>query len=210
MIFDKLANVITRRYKLIIVVWIIALLVAIPAMLNVSNAVQYDTDMSGGAANESTQVDQLVKENFQGSVANSTLIIVLQTYNMTAAQSQAFVMELQQRLGASTDITYLERTTSIYSYSDTILQMAIMQLGPEMRPAEAQVNQSAFLLWGIPALHVQNWAGNTSDSEAYNLTVAQLQVYLNGQDANTSAMAMGYYQAFAAAWNGTASDPFAE
>ena len=207
MIFDKLANVITRRYKLIIVFWIIALLVAVPAMLNVSNAVQYETDLGGSTSNESSQVDQLVKENFQSSVANSTLIIVLQSYNMTAAQSQDFVMKLQQRLVASPDIVYMEGTTSIYSYSDTIFQMAIMQLGSEIRPAEAQVNQSAFLLWGIPALHVQNWVATHSDSEAYNLTVAQLQVYLTGQDANSSAMAMGYYQGFAAAWNSTASDP---
>jgi RND superfamily putative drug exporter len=207
MIFDKLANVITRRYKWIIAFWVVALLVAIPAMLNVGNAVQYDTDMSGGQDNESGQVDKIIKANFQSSVANSTLIIVLQSYNMTAAQSQEFVMTLQQRLGASSDILYLEGTSSIYSYSDAILQMAILQLGPEIRPAEAQVNQSAFLLWGIPALHVQNWIGSHSDSEAYNLTVAQLQVYLSGQDANTSAMAMGYYQAFAATWNSTAADP---
>ena len=207
MIFDKLANVITKRYKWIIAIWIVALLVAIPAMLNVNDAVQYDSDMTGGKDNESLRVDEIIKENFQSSVANSTLIIVLQSNNMTDAQSQEFVLALQQRLENSENILFLEGTSSIYSYSSTVLQMAVLQLGPEMRPAEVQVNQSAFLLWGIPALHAQNWATYQSDSGAYNATFAQLQAYLVNAEANASALAMGYYMSFAATWNGTSIDP---
>jgi putative drug exporter of the RND superfamily len=207
MIFDKLANVITKRYKLIIAIWIIALLIAVPAMLSVNSAVQYNTDMTAGQDNESLRVDQIVKANFQSSVANSTLIIVLQTDNMTDAQSRDFVLELQKELEASQNILYLEGTSSIYSYSSTVLQTYILQLGPEMRPVEVQINQSAFMLWGIPALHAQNWASTGSDSDAYNLTIAQLQVMLQNVDANTSAVAMGYYHAFAGTWNSTSVDP---
>ena len=207
MIFDKLANVITRRYKWIIAIWIVALLIAIPAIMNVSNAVTYSTDLTAGQDNESLRVSKIIEENFQNSVANSTLIIVMQSNNMTDAQSRDFVLELQQRLDESQNILYLEGTSSIYSYSDTVLQSYILQIGPQIRPAESQVNQSAFTLWGIPALQAQNWAAVHSDSEAYNLTSAQLHAVLQNYDANTSALAMSYYGAFAATWNGTSSDP---
>ncbi|HEY3421162.1 MAG TPA: MMPL family transporter [Methanomassiliicoccales archaeon] len=206
MIFDKLANVVTRRYKLIIAIWIVALLVAIPAMLNVSNAVSYNTDMTAGQDNESLRVAQIVEKDFQNSVANSTLIIVLQSNNMTDAQSRDFVLELQKRLETSPNILYLEGTSSIYTYSETVLQTYITQLGAQMRPVESQINQSAFMIWGIPALHASNWAATGSDSEAYNITIAQLRVMLSNYDANISAMALGYYGMFAATWNSTASD----
>ncbi len=207
MIFDKLANLVTKRYKLIIAIWIVALLVAVPAMLSVNNAVSYNTDMTAGQDNESLRVAQIVEKNFQSSVANSTLIIVLQSGNMTDAQARDFVLELQNRLDASQNILYLEGASSIYTYSETVLQTYILQLGAQMRPVESQVNQSAFMLWGIPALHATNWASTHSDSEAYNTTIAQLQVILSNYDTNTSALAMGYYKAFAATWNSTASDP---
>jgi RND superfamily putative drug exporter len=207
MIFDKLANLVTKRYKLIIAIWIVALLVAVPAMLSVNNAVSYNTDMTAGQDNESLRVAQIIEKNFQSSVANSTLIIVLQSGNMTDAQSRDFVLELQNRLDAAQNILYLEGTSSIYTYSETVLQTYILQLGAQMRPVESQVNQSAFMLWGIPALHATNWATTHSDSEAYNTTITQLHVILSNYDANTSALALGYYKAFAATWNLTASDP---
>ncbi len=131
----------------------------------------------------------------------------MQSNNMTDAQSRDFVLELQQRLDSSQDIPYLEGASSIYSYSDTVLQSYILQIGPQIRPAESQVNQSAFMLWGIPALQAQNWASTHSDSEAYNITSAQLHAVLQNYDANTSALAMSYYGSFAATWNGTSSDP---
>ena len=130
----------------------------------------------------------------------------MQSNNMTDAQSRDFVLELQQRLDASQNILYLEGTSSIYSYSDTVLQSYIMQIGPQIRSAESQVNQSAFMLWGIPALHAKNWASTQSDFEAYNITSAQLLAILQNYDANTSALALSYYGAFSATWNSTSSD----
>jgi putative drug exporter of the RND superfamily len=78
-----------------------------------------------------------------------------------------------------------------------------------MRPAQQQVNSTAFLLWGVPALHVQNWAVSHSDSEAYNATSVQLVYYLTQQGANQTQiqLTMGYYNAFAAAWNASGADP---
>ncbi|HOO04674.1 MAG TPA: MMPL family transporter, partial [Methanomassiliicoccales archaeon] len=156
---------------------------------------------------------EIIEENFQGTVANSTLIIVITSDNMTSPEARDFVLQLQKELEAA-DLAYFEGVSSIYSYSGMVLYAAITELGPQMYEAEEQVNQSAFLLWGIPAMHAWNWAGyHDSDPNetnatvyAYQSTSATLRTYLPGMDANITAIALGYYSAFADAWNATSDN----
>ncbi|MDD1771383.1 MAG: MMPL family transporter [Methanomassiliicoccales archaeon] len=211
MVFDKLAKAVTKHYKVIIVIWVIALLFSVPAMMSLGDVVSYDTEMTSEDKSESTIASQIIAENFQGSVSNSTLIIVLQSDNMTEADARDYVIELQQDL-ESADLPYLESTASIYSYSAQILFLTIYELGPRMYAAEEQINQSAFLFWGIPAMHAQNWAGyfagdaneTNATAYAYAATSAALSTYLSGMDANMTSLAFGYYSAFAGSWNATA------
>lgn len=205
MIFDKIANGITKHHKIIIVAWIVALLISVPAMLLVNSAVEYQVSFTTGDEYESARANEIITENFQNSVANGTLIIVLQSNNVTNASARDFVLALQQRIENSQDLKYLLGTSSIYSYSTTILDQVVLELGPNMRPTEQSISMSSFLLWGIPAMHVANWNASYSDSDAYNATSAMLTAYLSqiNADANTTALAFGYYNAFAATWNFT-------
>ena len=211
MVFDKLANIVTKRYKLIIVIWIVLLLLSVPAMMGLDDVVSYESEMTSEDRNESTVAAEIIADNFQGSVANSTVIIVLQSDDMTTPEARDFVLELQNDL-TSADLDYMESIGSIYAYSGTVLYTAINELGPQMYMAEEQVNQSAFLFWGLPAMHVQAWAGyfasdmneTNASTYAYSATMAALNTYSSQMDANMSAMAFGYYGAFANAWNATA------
>lgn len=214
MVFDKLANTVTKHYKLIIVIWVILLLLSVPAMMSLDSVVSYDSEMTSEDQNESTIAAKIIADNFQGSVANSTLIIVLQSDDMTTAEARDFVLELQNDL-TSADLEYMESIGSIYAYSGTVLYMAINELGPQMYLAEEQVNQSAFLFWGAPAMHAQAWAGyfdsdmneTNASAYAYTSTMAALNMYASQMDTNMSAMVFGYYDAFANAWNDTAAVP---
>lgn len=216
MVFDRLANVVTKHYKLIIVVWLALLLLSVPAMMGLDGVVSYDSEMTSEDRNESTIAAEIIADNFQGSVANSTLIIVLQSDDMTTAEARDFVLELQNELNLA-DLAYMEENGigSIYNYAAAVLGMAINELGPQMYMAEEQVNQSAFLFWGVPAMHVQAWAGHfasdmnetNASAYAYSATTTALNMYASQMDANMSALAFGYYGAFANAWNATASVP---
>ena len=214
MVFDRLANIVTKHYKLIIVIWVALLLLSIPAMMGLNDVVNYDSEMTSDNSNESTIAAEIVADNFQGSVANSTVLIVLRSDDMTTPEARDFVLELQNDL-TSADLVYMESIGSIYAYSGTVLYMAINQLGPQMYMAEEEVNQSAFLFWGAPAMHVQAWANHfasdmnetNASAHAYMATMAALNMYSSQMDANMSAMTFGYYGAFANAWNATASFP---
>ncbi|HQN76276.1 MAG TPA: hypothetical protein PLQ92_05995, partial [Methanomassiliicoccales archaeon] len=131
MVFDRLANTVTKHYKLIIAIWVVILLLSVPAILSLGSVVKYDTEMTSENQNESTIAAEIIADNFQGSVANSTLIIVLQSDDMTTAEARDFVLKLQNDL-ASADLAYIENIGSIYAYSGTVLYMAINELGPQM------------------------------------------------------------------------------
>lgn len=214
MVFDRLANTVTKHYKLIIVIWVVLLLLSVPAMMSLDGVVSYDSEMTSENDNESTIASEIIADNFQGSVANSTLIIILQSDDMTTAEARDFVLELQNDLKTA-DLPYMESIGSIYAYSGTVLFMAVNELGPQMYVAEEQVNQSAFLFWGVPAMHAQAWIGyygsdmneTNASAYAYTTTMAALSAYASQMNADQSAMAFGYYGAFANAWNSTSSVP---
>ncbi len=206
MIFEKIADFVTKHYKLIIVFWLVALLVSVPAIMSVDQAVQYETDFGTGDGYESLQAQKIIDEYFQTSVANGTLLVLLQGNDVTDVSARDFVLKLQETIDGSQDLRYYQDFSSIYTYySSMVLEKGIPQLGMAMRPAEQSVNMSAFLLWGIPALHVSNWGQSGSDAAAYTATTTALSSYLaqSQADANTTALAFGYYNAFAGAWNDT-------
>jgi len=206
MIFEKIADFVTKHYKLIIVFWLVALLVSVPAIMSVDQAVQYETDFGTGDGYESLQAQKIIDEYFQTSVANGTLLVLLQGNDVTDVSARDFVLKLQETIDSSQDLRYYQNFSSIYTYyGSMVLEKGIPQLGMSMRPVEQSVNMSAFLLWGIPALHVSNWGQSGSDAAAYTATTTALSSYLAQfqADANTTALAFGYYNAFAGAWNNT-------
>jgi RND superfamily putative drug exporter len=216
MIFDRIASVITKHYKMVLIIWVMALLVSVPAMLQVNSVVQYQESQMASGSYESLQAQDVVSQQFQSSVANGTILVVLQANDVTDAASRDFVLALQQRILASNDIRFLENITSAYSATSMMMDQVVLQLGPAMRPAELQVNTSAFLLFGIPAAHMSAWIQvrtasptlNVTDTDAqtFNLTKAYLDAYLQTADPQTKALTYQYYFAITNVWNATSSN----
>ena len=209
MVFDKLANLVTRHYKLILIAWIIILIISVPAIMQVDKVMSYESNGVTSGDYESVKAAEIITSEFQGSVANGTILIVLQADDVTDVSSRDYVLSLQDKIMSSTELQDFTGMTSAYTVNSMIMFQTVLALGPTMRPAEQQVNSTAFLLWGVPALHVQNWTVSHSDSEAYYSTSTQLQYYLTQQGANQTQiqLTMGYYDAFAAAWNSSGADP---
>ncbi len=208
MMFEKIADFVTKHYKLIIVLWIAALLVAVPAILSVDQAVQYESDFGTGDGFESLQAQKIIEEQFQSTVANGTLIVLLQGNDVTDASARDLVLNLQDAVEGSSDLRYYQNYSSIYSYYQSmVLENGIPQLGASLRTVENSTGMTAFMLWGIPAMHAGNWADSGSDATAYATTRAAVTAYLTQAqaDAATTAMALGYYGAFAQAWNATSN-----
>ena len=211
MLFEKIADGVVRHYKKIIVIWVIALMLAVPAMLNIDSVMDYQMDLGSGEDQESIRAQRIMADNFQQSVANGTILIVLQADDVTSPAMREYVLSLQERILSSPDVTNLEDpegVASIYTFSEEIMLQAIPQVAPELYPililTEGQVNQTAFMLWGIPAMHAAIWGGVQNDEIAHSLSSSELEDYLaQVDDDSVRAMIWGYYNAFIGAWNET-------
>ncbi|MGI5961827.1 MAG: hypothetical protein ACOX80_07930, partial [Methanomassiliicoccaceae archaeon] len=214
MLFEKIADGVNRHYKKIIVFWVVALLLAVPAMLQLGSVMDYQMDLGSGDDQESVRAQRIIEQNFQRSVANGTIMVLLQADNMTDPFMRNYVLELQQRILSSPDVTNLEGVSSLYTFAEEIIIQAVLQLGPTIWPTinstEQQVNDSAFMLWGIPNMHVMLWNIHQDDAKAYEASSAMLEDALRKRDMDpaNATMVRGYYGAFINAWNATSgTDP---
>ncbi len=208
MLFKKIADGVDRHYKKIVIIWVVALLLAVPAVLQIGSVMDYQMDLGSGDDQESIRAQRIIEDNFQQSVANGTIMVLLQADDVTDPAMAEYVLALQERIASSPDVTNMVGASSLYSFTEEFITQATLQLGPWLYGAEQQVNMSAFLIWGIPALYVNNWNESGFDNDAaYTITYEQLGYQLSQiGDVNITALAFGYYNAFADAWNTTAVD----
>ena len=216
MIFAKLADIVVRRHKEILVLWVVILLLAAPAIVKVGEVLAYqESEMVEGDI-ESLLAQEIVEEQFPTTLANSTLMIVVIGPDMTSAEARDFSLELGDVIMESDEVSYLEDFSSVYSLHETMISSLAIELGPALHETEYQVNYSASLLYGIPALHVNNWivhqqnnpSLNTTeiDEEAFLLTMAALDGTLSQADEATAYMSYQYFFSFSNVWNATSTN----
>ncbi|NLI74122.1 MAG: hypothetical protein GX369_05055, partial [Euryarchaeota archaeon] len=98
MLFEKIANGVVRHYKKIIVIWLIALLLAIPAVMQLGSVMDYQMDLGSGDDQESIRAQKIIDEYFQESVAEGTIMVVLQDDDVISPAMQEYVLALQGRV----------------------------------------------------------------------------------------------------------------
>ena len=90
MIFERLANGIMKHSKLIIAVWIVLLMCAVPFAAKAADVLSYNTDDMAGSDSESVKGMAIISENFYTSdtdVSSSTLLVI--TYEDSDAETAA-------------------------------------------------------------------------------------------------------------------------
>jgi RND superfamily putative drug exporter len=211
MIFEKLANTVVHHHKKILVAWLIVLILAIPAMMRVNDVLVYqESEMVEGEI-ESLIAQEIIDEQFPTSLANSTLMVVVTGPDVTSEASRDFSLEVEAGSTGADGLAYLEDFSSVYAVLEQAVMGTVFELGPVLHDTEEQVNLTAFMLYGVPSIHVNNWVylTNTSapievrDAEAYAITMVALDDILSAVDNVTAEAAITYYDAFAAVWNST-------
>ena len=225
MIFERLANFVVKRHKLILVIWIVVLICAMPLAARMNEVTSYQQDTQGTTGQtESERAQSILDEQFPRVIANSSIAIVIEAENVTGAEMRDMLLALEARVAADADIAYLEQDRpgafpkafiTIYSAQAFVLEQAASGMSAGLYQTEAMVNQTASMLYGIPAMHASAWAMATNvsadvtvrDAEAFQATSAAVAAMVAGMDPRTAAMTLGYLQAFIGAWNATAADP---
>ena len=166
MIFDRLANFIVRRYKIVIIAWLVVIFYALPLMFNVNDVIAYQETEFLDTEFDSQMAAEIISEQFPSDLANSSMIIILVGEDLSDTGSRDFVLDLRDEIWSDTDFKYLDQVTTIY---DVYLQSLIVtanSLAPEIYGAEERTTQTLDLLFEVPIGYFQTF-------EAVNMT-AQL------------------------------------
>ena len=116
MVFKGLANLVTKRYKLIIAAWIIAAIILIPYGFKLESITTYE--VKAPAHMESVLAENLIKESFT-NFPNGSLIIVVEADNVTSSHVASLIIKLNETLRT---LEPVNNVSSIYDLEKKLLK----------------------------------------------------------------------------------------
>ncbi|UCD92848.1 MAG: MMPL family transporter [Methanobacteriota archaeon] len=210
--FERLAKWIIRRHKAIIAFWIILLIVSVPALGFVSEVLVYE-EMGFAPENvESQMAQRLIDDQFPITVANSTIMIVVESDDIASEEVRDFAIEVEYEIRSNPGITYLQNMTSVYSiYNFTFTELA-RQLAPAMHLGHGNLTESAFRIFSGPEIYAREWNDSPANDTVFFTSLGN---YTTNYSAEIAAYNLGgepasYAMLYRMMWNETfnSSSPF--
>ncbi len=158
--FGRLGRLITKRKYAVIAVWILLLAIILPIVLTATGVNSLTMDTSTESNVESSKASDIITAQFQKSVSNDSLIIIISTDDASSINTQRFIDELVNKINSSSSITGIENITSVYS----ILIPALNQTNQGIYLAYDGGNLTYTLLYSVPTIYSNVWF------QAYNTT----------------------------------------
>lgn len=204
-IFERLAKWIVRRHKAIIVVWIILLLMSIPVLQFVSDVLVYEEMGFAPEDVESQEAQKLIDEQFPTTVANSTVMIVVESDDIASEEVRDFAIEVEYEIRSNSDIDYLQNVTSVYSiYNFTFSELA-RQLAPVMPLAHANLTESAFRIFSGPEIYSREWGDSPANDSMFMISLSNYTTNCSSEiaDYNLGGEPASYAMFYRMSWNET-------
>src|SRR3989441_3130756 len=125
--FARIGAFVGRRYKLIIVFWILLFAASFPLSQQLSQVTTSSTSGGQSSSSQSALAQNLMAQEFPHPQSNASAIILLQGNDVTDNLTKIFVLHLEQRLQAPGVLNSLENVTTIYSLERTALTVYYLQ-----------------------------------------------------------------------------------
>lgn len=151
--FARLGALIVRRKYIVIILWIIVLLIALPISVNVAKVTSLQQGTSQGSNLESVQASNIINAQFSSSVPNSSLLIVVSAKNVSSTEVQEFVANVVSNIKSNATIHGLKNTTSVYS----VLYSLIKGTNNATFAINDAANKTSRLIYGVPAFYLGVW-----------------------------------------------------
>ncbi len=159
-VFGKLGRLITKRKFAIIAVWLLLLAIILPIVLTASGVTSLAMDSSTDTNIESEKAGNIITAQFQKSVSNDSLVIIVSADNASSISTQRFLDNLIAQIKSDSSITGIENVTSVYS----ILIPALNETNQGVYVAYDNGNLTYNLLYSVPTIYSNVWY------QAYNQT----------------------------------------
>lgn len=205
MIFERLGNFIVKRYKLILILWIIGFLVCTPLIMNASQVVTYQQQTFSAGQSDSDKASTILTKQFPTSTSNSTIIIVLETDNVSSPQIRDFILNLEHQVKSDSSIQYFETNTpgafpkdfiSVYTVQNYVLTQAVPGLNAGMYQTVGMIK----LVWGIPALYLQSYLSSLGSNRRATTKMNAMIQEMGGGNPQTTQFLSEYFSLFHKSW----------
>src|SRR2546422_812967 len=143
--FARIGSFVGKRYKLIILFWILLFAASFPLSQQLSQVTTSSTSGGQSSSSQSALAQNLMAQEFPHPQSNASAIILLQGNNVTDNATKIFTLHLEQRLEAPRVLNSLENVTTIYTIARIALIGAYLQKGYNFTAAQSSANQT---LWG--------------------------------------------------------------
>ena len=141
-VFARIGSFVGRRYKLIIVFWILLFAVSLPLSQQLSQVVTSSTSGGQSGSSESARAQNIMAQEFPHPQANTSAIILLQGNDVTDNATKRFTLDLEQSLLSPGTLNSVENVTSVYSLERSFLIAYYLQLGYSYAAARDSANQN--------------------------------------------------------------------
>ncbi len=169
--FRRLGRFVVQRRTYVVVAWILALVAVVPLLGQLGNVTSLQQGSATGSKLESVLAGNIISANFQKTVPNSTLLIVVATRNASSPATQHFVTQVVSALKSNSTITAFKGAVDVYS----TLYNVLSGLNEGVYKTYTSANETEGLLLGVPALYLGIWQQAYASTQ--NITSANSIAY---------------------------------
>ncbi|HWY28715.1 MAG TPA: hypothetical protein VNW25_05600, partial [Candidatus Sulfotelmatobacter sp.] len=142
--FARIASFVRRRYKLIIVFWILLFAASFPLSQQLSQVTTSSTSGGQSSTSQSALAQNLMSREFPHPQSNATAIILLQGSDVTDNATKIFTLRLEKSLLMLGVLNSLENVTTIYSLERTAFTAYFLRQGYNYTAAQSLANQTVW------------------------------------------------------------------
>src|SRR6266446_1103130 len=142
--FARIGSFVGRRYKLIIVFWILLFAASFPLSQQLSQITTSSTSGGQSSTSQSALAQNLVSQEFPHPQSNATEIILLQGNDVTDNATKIFTLRLEKSLLMPGVLNSLENVTTIYSLERTAFTAYFLRQGYNYTAAQSLANQTVW------------------------------------------------------------------
>ena len=213
MLFTKLARLIIRHNRAVFVIWLVALVVSIPAILQVQSVIVYNETAFNPKNSESSLAQNIVSNEFSID-QGSSVIVVITASDIRGNDVRDFTLALNRTLHNDGKLSNINNITSIYDIYSQLLLGYTSVVHLQLYQTKNATTLASNIEFGIPSTYVSQWI-SLVNSGSGTIDQAQLAAY-NSQAYNSSwpivssqtpaanqTVAFNYLTLFYKSWNQT-------
>ena len=215
MFFRTLARATIRHNRAILAIWIIALAVSIPAILQVQKVIVYSETAFNSKDSESSIAQQIVNREFNIQEGSSGVVVISHN-DVRGNETRDFTLALNWTLRNDPTLTNIGNITTIYDIYYQLLLGFTSVAHFQLYQIQNATNLANLLEFGIPNTYLTTWTSIVNNA-GFNVTGNQVIAYNRIANATSWAMvsslipstyakvAMIYQNLFYKSWNSTFS-----